>query len=47
VIAVFSLGVYALALRLRPPAEEAQDHISELSARAEAEEEVLRDRVPV
>lgn len=47
VVAAFSVGIYALALRLRPPAEEAEHHIRELSARAEAEEEVLRDEVPV
>lgn len=47
VVAAFSVGIYALALRLRPPAEEAEQHIRQLSARAEAEEEVLRDEVPV
>jgi amino acid transporter len=47
VVAVFSVAIYALALWLRPSGEEAHEHIQEASARAEAEEEVLGDRVPV
>jgi amino acid transporter len=41
VVAVFSVAIYVLALWMRNPDAEAQRYIEELSAEAEAEEEIL------
>jgi amino acid transporter len=41
VVAVFSVAIYALALYLRLPDDEAKRYISELGAEAEAEQELL------
>jgi amino acid transporter len=46
VVAIFSLVIYFLALRLRLADDDANRYITELSAEAEAEEELLAEAVP-
>jgi amino acid transporter len=45
VVAVFSLLIYVLALRLRLPDDAANRYVTELSAEAEAEEELLAETI--
>jgi hypothetical protein len=45
VVAVFSIAIYILALYLRLPDARARKYLTELSAQAEAEEEVLEPSI--
>jgi hypothetical protein len=41
-MALFSLAVYMLAVRMRLPREAIEEHIGDLTAEAEAEEAVIQ-----
>jgi len=46
VMAIFSLAIYLLAMRLRLPSERVHEYVGDLTAEAEEEEKAIGDAVP-